>query len=256
MKNGPTWKTLVRDVIERLPRSFTLRELEAQRDYFAKHYPDNRFIEAKIRQSLQILRDQGFIRFLGAGRYERTGVTQPVFSPFFDPSPALQYASRARAAGMTVETWVEHNLYCLNCTADELGRLPTNTQVADLACYVCSARYQVKGKNGRFGRKITGAAYEPLVRAIRSGLGPNYLLVEYDPRFSIVVFVSGVPGRLITQERVVPRKPLPLTARRAGWRGCTIDVDCLPQVRIVQPAGIDRGVVRSNWQGVTASISA
>ena len=51
------------DVIGRLPRTFTLRELERHREYFAKHYPDNRFIDAKIRQSLQILRDQGFVRF-------------------------------------------------------------------------------------------------------------------------------------------------------------------------------------------------
>jgi hypothetical protein len=247
LRNAPTWKTLVRDVIERLPRTFTLRDVEAYREFFAKNYPDNRFIEAKIRQSLQILRDQGFIAFKGAGHYERTGATQPTFSPFFDPSVAENYVSGSQVARVTVETWAEHNLYCLNCPTDELGRLPANTKVADLECCACNARYQVKGKNGRFGGKITGAAYEPLVNAVRGGLAPNYLLVEYDPRFSIVVFVSGIPGLLITEDLIVPRKPLAPTARRAGWQGCNVHIQGLKQVRIVQPAGLERGLVREQW---------
>lgn len=250
MKRPTTWKTLMRDVIGRLPRTFSLRDVEAHRDYFAKHYPDNRFIEAKLRQSLQILRDQGFIRFLGAGRYERTGILQPIFSPFFDPSVAEQYMSRARAAGVTVETWAEHNLYCLDCSVDELSRLPTNALVADLECLGCKSRYQVKAKNGRFGGALTGAAYEPLLRAIRERVMPNYVLVEYDPRFSIIVFVEAVPGRYIDEARVIPRKPLGPTARRAGWKGCTINIAALEhaKVRIVQPAGIDRREVRQHWK--------
>lgn len=244
-----TWKALVRDVIGWLPKTFTLRDVEAHRDYFAKHYPDNRFIEAKIRQSLQILRDQGVIRFVSPGRYERTGVEQPLFSPFFGPSPAEHYASRARAAGIMVETWAEHNLYCLNCPSDELSRLPVNAVVADLVCAECQRRYQVKGRNGRFGATVTGAAYEPLLNAARDGAMPDYVLVEYDPRFSIVVFASGIPGRFITAERVVPRRPLRPGAKRAGWRGCTIRIDDLPAVRIVEPTGLERSVVRRVWAG-------
>lgn len=245
-----TWKTLVREVIDDLPHTFTLRDVEARRDYFAKHYPDNRFIEAKIRQSLQILRDQGFIAFLGSGRYERTGAVQPLFSPFFDASIAERYTSKARAAGITIETWAEHNLYCLSCSADELSRLPTNAIVADLECLACNSRYQVKAKNGRFGTALTGAAYEPLLQAVRAGTMPSYVLVEYDPRFNIVVFVEGVPGRYIDETRILSRKPLKPTARRAGWRGCTISLAGLQnvKVRIVEPAGRDRLTVREEWQ--------
>ena len=74
--------------------------------------------------------------------------------------------------------------------------------------------------NGRFGTALTGAAYQPVVDAIRQGSMPEYILVEFDMRFGTVVFVDAVPGRLITEERVIPRKPLAATARRAGWRGC------------------------------------
>jgi hypothetical protein len=258
LKSSTTWKALVRDVIERLPKTFTLRDVEAHRDYFAKHYPDNRFIEAKIRQSLQILRDQGFIAFLGSGRYERTGMTQPLFSPFFDASIAQEYTSKARAAGVAVETWAEHNLYCLSCSADELSRLPTNAIVADLECLACTSRYQIKAKNGRFGAALTGAAYEPILKAIRAGAMPSYVLVEYDPRFNIVVFVEGVPGRYIDKTRVIPRKPLSATARRAGWRGCTISLAGLHdvRVRIVEPSGRDRLAVREEWRKLSLSTGA
>ncbi|MGH7737127.1 MAG: DpnI domain-containing protein [Candidatus Tyrphobacter sp.] len=244
-----TWKTLVREVIDRLPRTFTLHDVAAQREYFAKHYPNNRFIEAKIRQSLQILRDQGLIWFVRPGVYERTTASQPVFSPFFDPSVAEGFVSKSQIARLTVETWAEQNLYCLSCDADELAALPANTQVADLECLRCERRYQLKSKDGRFGGVITGAAYAPLVRAVRERRVPDYVLVEYDKRFSIMVFVSALPGRYISEACIVPRKTLGASARRAGWQGCTIDVRPLGpyRVSIVEPAGRERAIVRSDW---------
>ena len=51
-------------------REFTLREFYAlhARDLAALH-PENRNVEPKIRQQLQVLRDRGVLRFLGRGRY-------------------------------------------------------------------------------------------------------------------------------------------------------------------------------------------
>lgn len=239
------------DVIGRLPRTFTLRDLERYREYFAKHYPDNRFIDAKIRQSLQILRDQGFVRFLGNGSYETTAAP-PVFSAFFDPAVGADYASKAQIARVTVETWAEHNLYCLSCEADELQRLADNTPIADFECEICAATYQVKAKNGRFHSTIAGAAYAPTLRALRAGKLPNYVLVEYDPRFSIVVFASGIPGTAFREESIVARKPLSVTARRAGWQGCSLNIEGLPQVRIVEPAGLAKSHVREEWRTAAA----
>jgi hypothetical protein len=254
VKRQVTWKSLVREVVEhKLPRSFTLRDVEAYGDYFAEHYPENKFLAAKIRQSLQVLRDQGFIRFLGGGRYERTGIAQPIFSPFFDPSVAEGFVSKSQIARVTIETWAELMLYCLSCTADELARLPASTPIADLRCDECSRRYQIKGKNGRFGDKVPSSAYEPLVAAARSGSMPDYVLVEYDPRLNVVVFASAIAGRHVGEERLLPRRPLSRTARRSGWRGCTIDIAGLDEftVRIVEPAGLDRHDVRARWSGLS-----
>jgi hypothetical protein len=50
----PGWKDLVRQAVERLPATFSLADILGHRDFFKSHSPNNRFIDAKIRQSLQI----------------------------------------------------------------------------------------------------------------------------------------------------------------------------------------------------------
>lgn len=51
---------------------------------------------------------------------------------------------------------------------------------------------------------------------------PEYVLVEFDTRFATVVFVDAFPGRLITEDRIEPRKPLSVTARRPGGKAVTL----------------------------------
>lgn len=242
-----TWKALVLEVVRTQPKSFTLRDIEGKKEFFLRHYPDNRFVEAKIRQSLQILRDQGLIKFIGNGVYERIS-DQPMFSPFFDPAIGSGYVSKAQIARVSVETWAEHNLYCLNCARDELMRLPNNEKVADFECTECEARYQLKSKNGRFGARIQGAEYGTTLRAIQAGNMPEHVFVEYDPRLHVVVFVSALPGSLLTQDRILPRAPLKHSARRAGWQGCQIVISDLERVYIVEPAGLERSDVREKWR--------
>lgn len=50
---------------------FTLNEMYAFEDYLKRRYPKNNYIKDKIRQQLQVLRDQGMIEFLGGGRYKK-----------------------------------------------------------------------------------------------------------------------------------------------------------------------------------------
>lgn len=249
MSKGVTWKELMHDVVSRLPREFTLSDVLKRRELFAKEFPSNKFIDAKIRQSLQVLRDQGMLRFVTPGHYQRLDVA-PVFSPLIDMAVAARFVNAAQATRVALETWASFNLYCLNCERNELDQLPDNTPVADFACSVCDSRYQLKGKNGRLGKKIPGAAYRPTVEAIRTGKMPEYVLVEFDTRFATVVFVDAFPGRLITEDRVEARKPLQSTARRAGWQGCNIIIDGLESVRIVAPAGLDRRDVRDKWRSL------
>lgn len=76
--NARDWTTAVMDCIEDLPiqqgDEFELADVYAFEDRLADLYPDNDHIRAKIRQQLQVLRDQGFIKFLGDGEYRLSWV--------------------------------------------------------------------------------------------------------------------------------------------------------------------------------------
>ena len=50
-------------------RDFTLAEVYAQAPRLKALYPGNQNVRPKIRQQLQVLRDQGYLEFLGRGRY-------------------------------------------------------------------------------------------------------------------------------------------------------------------------------------------
>jgi type II restriction enzyme len=50
-------------------REFTLGDVYAHEAVLARLHPDNRHVRPKIRQQLQILRDLGFLEFVGGGRY-------------------------------------------------------------------------------------------------------------------------------------------------------------------------------------------
>jgi type II restriction enzyme len=63
------WLADVLRCVERCFRTFTLTDVYAfEAELVAKH-PENHNIKAKIRQQLQVLRDLGFIEFLGSGEY-------------------------------------------------------------------------------------------------------------------------------------------------------------------------------------------
>ncbi len=242
-----SWKDLVAEIVSRLPSHFELRDVLKYERELGLYYPNNSHIDAKIRQTLQVLRDQRVIAFEGRGRYSKINAAKPQFSPLIDFTVPLNITSRAQVARLVLETWAEFNLFCLNCDADSLVRLAANTPVADFECGVCEARYQVKGKDGRFSSVIPGAAYQPTIEAVRAGRCPDYLLIEYDRRFSTVVFGVAISGQSITENRVIARAPLGATARRAGWIGCTLRIEGLPMVSVVEPHVVDPATVRERW---------
>jgi hypothetical protein len=245
-----TWKDLIGDIIERLPRDFSLSDVLDYESRLASSYPANRNIDAKVRQTLQILRDQGVVEFLGKGRYRRLNLA-PEISPAFDCSVASRYLSRSQMARVMIETWVELSLYCLRCRCDRLRKLPDNTPLSDFVCPNCDSEYQVKSKNGRFQNTVPGAQYSTVIAAVRAGTLPEHFLAEYDVRYSTLVWVRAIPGSLIVEDRIAARKPLSPTARRKGWVGCTINIANLPFVSIIAPQAQDRKVVRSNWSMLT-----
>ena len=65
------WTLDVLTAIRRLRRSeFSLTDAYSFEDDLAKLHPDNHNVRPKIRQQLQVLRDLGFLEFLGNGQYK------------------------------------------------------------------------------------------------------------------------------------------------------------------------------------------
>ena len=52
-------------------RDFTLEQMYSFEKMLAEKHPDNHHIKDKIRQQLQMLRDNGIIEFIGRGRYRK-----------------------------------------------------------------------------------------------------------------------------------------------------------------------------------------
>jgi type II restriction enzyme len=50
---------------------FTLDEMYSFESILKTKYPNNNFIKDKIRQQLQLLRDKGFVEFIGRGKYRK-----------------------------------------------------------------------------------------------------------------------------------------------------------------------------------------
>lgn len=71
--NSRGWATLTLQVVRRIgQQEFSLSELYARESFFADVYPRNKNIRAKLRQQLQVLRDLGYVEFLGRGHYKLT----------------------------------------------------------------------------------------------------------------------------------------------------------------------------------------
>jgi hypothetical protein len=232
-KNVP-WPIAVSFLIQPLPEQFALPEVYAMADPLRRAFPNNRHVEAKIRQSLQILRDRGDITFEGAGRYRklRPAARRSIKVNFGE---AARYASKGQVARVAIETWAARNVLCWRCNG-ALIPAPPNTQLLDAICVKGEHEVQVKAFSGVAGDKITGAAFEPIRKRLSEGVLPDYLLISYDRPREIVVLAEYIDGEAIIRERVIRRRALGVTARRAGWVGAMIDLQDLERKIVVGPS--------------------
>jgi type II restriction enzyme len=64
--------------------------------------------------------------------------------------------------------------------------------------------------------------------AIRHGDTPHFFLLSYELDSMLVRDLFCIPDFALTESALEKRKPLALTARRAGWVGCNILLDHVP----------------------------
>lgn len=228
------WPVAVSFLIRPLPETFSLPEVYAIADPLQKAFPNNRHVEAKIRQSLQILRDRGQIAFEGGGRYRKL---QPEArrSVRLDFREAARYTSASQVARVAVEAWVATNVECWRCQSS-LFLVPPNTKLMDAVCRHSGHEVQVKAIAGVAKDLLSAAAFGPMAERLEERALPDYLVVSYDRSRSVVVLAEFIDGVALAADRLKARTPLREGARRAGWVGATINLGGLERRVVVGPS--------------------
>lgn len=161
------------------------------------------------------------------------------------------YKSQSQKIRVLTEQWVGGAIFCPNCGFD-INRYPNNQPVADFYCVNCKEDYELKSKQDSVGTKIVDGAYRTMIERLQSSSNPNFFLLNYDlQNFEVKNFVV-IPKHFFTPEIIEKRKPLALTARRAGWVGCNILLQNIPQTgkiffiknKVVEP----KERVLAEWQ--------
>jgi type II restriction enzyme len=83
------WTVDVLRCVRALPAAgFALEDVYGFETALARLHPGNRFVRAKIRQQLQVLRDHGVVEFMARGRYRARDAAGARFTiPFVPPRP-------------------------------------------------------------------------------------------------------------------------------------------------------------------------
>ncbi len=145
-----------------------------------------------------------------------------------DTLVAEKYKSPAQIARLISERWFLQWGYCLACDNDELKQTAPNTKAADFVCPACEQKYELKTFKSGFPRIIPDGAYRTFMECILTGSVPSLVLLGRSPAWE-VQSLTAIHQLFITPEVVVSRRPLAISARRAGWVGCNIRLDRIPE---------------------------
>ena len=139
------------------------------------------------------------------------------------------YNSNSQKVRVITEDWVTHNMYCPRCGHKMLAHYSANKPVADFYCEKCGADYELKSqeRNHNITKKIVDGAYGTMIERINSLNNPNLFIMTYH-EWQVTNFIF-IPNHLFTCDIIEKRKPLSPTAKRAGWIGCNILIDKIPE---------------------------
>lgn len=170
----------------------------------------------------------------------------------FDTKLADKYTSLSQKIRVLTEDWVDKQAYCPNCGHINIDKYKNNKPVADFFCSNCKEDYELKSKKDSVGLKIVDGAYKTMIERLRSTNNPNFFFLNYDLRnFSVLNFLV-IPKHFFIPNIIEKRKALSSTARRAGWVGCNILLQSIPQngkIFFVKNRQLEpKESVISNWQ--------
>jgi type II restriction enzyme len=140
-----------------------------------------------------------------------------------------RYKSASQRARVGTESWGALNFFCSACKSPKLDIAPPNAAAVDYICPKCASPYQLKSQSKPFGTRILDSAYSEMRRAILTDRTPNLYVLHYDLTQWAVRTVILIPHFAFALSAIECRKPLAATARRAGWIGCNILLNKIPQ---------------------------
>ncbi len=147
----------------------------------------------------------------------------------FDIKLADSYKSPSQKARVLTEAWVDNVIFCPNCGQVNINKYPNSQPVADFYCSNCKEDYELKSKQSAIGTKVLDGAYRTMIERLTSSNNPNFFLLNYDLSNLSVTNFFVIPKHFFVPEIIEKRKPLSPTARRAGWVGCNILLNSIPQ---------------------------
>ena len=158
------------------------------------------------------------------------------------------YHSSSQKARVITEEWVENNMYCPICGASKLTHFEANRPVADFYCEHCKSEYELKSKSRKtlgIGNKIVDGEYNTMIGRITALNNPHFFfLTHYNFQIKNLILI---PNHFFVPSIIEKRKPLSATARRAGWVGCNINLETIPEygkIYIIQNSvEVNRNVV-------------
>lgn len=160
--------------------------------------------------------------------------------------------SGPQSARFWTERWFVEQAFCPNCGNAKVNQFNANKPAADFYCPACSEVYELKSQKSKFGSKVVDGAYETMCARLAETSAPNLCLMKYNRADLVVTDLLVVPKQFFIKEVIEERKPLAPTARRAGWRGCNILLDRIPQsgkIFIVRNGHVaERETVLAEWR--------
>jgi len=163
-----------------------------------------------------------------------------------------QYRSGAQKRRIITEDWVSKFLYCPSCGYSSLDQYPNNRPVADFFCSECNEDFELKSSKNPIRSKIVDGEYQTMINRLSSDTNPNLLILDYSHQEFSVRNLFVIPKQYFVPEVIERRKPLSASARRAGWTGCNILLDRIPQAGRIYVAEEGRVVpkksVLSDWK--------
>lgn len=158
----------------------------------------------------------------------RAGMDGVLMDLRMDEALGKRYKSKAQKIRVMSESWVGGNMFCPCCGNPHIFELKNNEPVADMKCDNCGGIFELKSKEGRVGKKINDGAYAAMIERITSATNPELFVMQYASDYTVTDLIL-VPKFFFIPQVIEKRKPLAPTARRAGWTGCNILYDEIPQ---------------------------